>query len=56
MFTDNAFSFRLPVIRIGPTPTEVVMPLGDNVNRTLGIGLKLFLKRHPMAYSYINFF
>ncbi|KVW59233.1 hypothetical protein WT34_12190 [Burkholderia stagnalis] len=44
------------MIRIGPTSTEVVMPLGDKVNRTPGIGLKLFLKCHSMVYPRINVF
>src|SRR5437867_5247415 len=36
------------VKRRGPAPTEVLIPRGENVKRTPGIGLKLFLKRHPM--------
>ena len=36
------------VKRRGPAPTEVLIQRGENVKRTPGIGLKLFLKRHPM--------
>jgi hypothetical protein len=32
------------------------MPVGDKVNRTPGIGLKLFLKRHSMGYPRIDMF
>jgi len=36
------------VTRIGPTPTDVLMPLGDSVKRTPGIGEKLCRNLQPM--------
>jgi hypothetical protein len=37
------------VNRTGPTPNEVLIPLGEMVSRTPGIGLKLCRNRHPIA-------
>lgn len=49
MFAVSAAPAGPVVTRNGPTPTDVVMPCFDNVTRTPGMGVKLFLNRQPIV-------